>query len=52
MHMPPAAEALYFDNAPVAHIVAYQERQRLQRIADANRRALRERGTLSLRFAS
>lgn len=27
------AEALYFDGAPVAHVVAYRERQRLGRIA-------------------
>lgn len=30
--MSPASEALYFDNAPVAHIVAHQERARIQRI--------------------
>ena len=30
--MSPASEALYFDNAPVAHIVEQQERDRLDRI--------------------
>lgn len=50
--MPPAPEALYFDHAPVAHIVAFEERRRLARIEEENRRAIRQRGTLSLRFAS
>ncbi len=36
-----ASEALYFDNAPVAHVVAYQERQRLARIERDGRKAVR-----------
>lgn len=34
---PPAAEALYFDNAPVAHIVARQEQQLRDKAARAAR---------------
>lgn len=43
MHMPPAAEALYFDNAPVLHIVQWAERNRLAAI-DARGRAAYRRG--------
>lgn len=38
--MIPASEALYFHNAPYAHIVAYQERERLERIERESRRAI------------
>lgn len=38
--MPPASEALYFDGAPVAHIVAFEERVRLSRIAQTGRAAI------------
>jgi len=38
---PPASEALYYDDAHVAHIVAYDERRRLARITAANVAALR-----------
>lgn len=34
------AEALYFDNAPVAHVVQFREWERLSRIAETNRRAI------------
>lgn len=34
------AETAYFTSAPVAHCVAYEERQRLAAIARANRAAL------------
>lgn len=50
--MPPASEALYFDGAPVAHIVDYQERKRLAKIARNNRDALRDRERLSLRYGA
>jgi hypothetical protein len=41
--MKPASEALFFDKAPVAHIVQYEERARLQRIERENRRVLSAR---------
>lgn len=47
----PASEALYFDGAPLAHVVAYEERKRLARIDRENRRAARAIRTVS-RFAS
>lgn len=40
-YLPPASEALYFDNAPVLHIVQYEERNRLANIERRNREARR-----------
>ena len=45
--MIPASEALYFDNAPVAHIVAHEERERLARIARDCRKAAQASRTWS-----
>lgn len=41
-----------FDGAPVAHVVAFYERQRLQRIADQGREALARRPILRTRWAA
>lgn len=38
-----AAEALYFDRAPLAHVVAWEERRRLAARQELARRLLRER---------
>lgn len=35
------AEAMFFDGAPLAHVVAYRERQRLARIAERDRATIR-----------
>ena len=50
---PPASEALYFDKAPVLHIVQWEERNRLARIDARNRDALRtlERRAFRGRFS-
>lgn len=39
--MLPASEAMYFHREPVAHIVAFQERNRLARIERTCRDAIR-----------
>lgn len=36
-----ASEALYFDKAPVAHIVQYDDRKRMARIQTNNQAAMR-----------
>lgn len=38
-----AAEAMFFDGAPLAHVVAFRERQRLARRAAADQDAFRRR---------
>lgn len=53
--MSPASEALYFDNAPVAHIVEQQERDRLDRIrqqASSIARASRSWDSMADRLAA
>ena len=45
--MIPASEALYFDNAPLAHVVAHEERQRLARIERECRQAVQASRTWS-----
>lgn len=40
----PASELLYFHNAPVAHIVAYQEAERANRLSQLARQFQRELG--------
>lgn len=49
-YLPPASEALYFDKAPVLHIVQWEERNRLARIAQRNRDAAEDRRRRILRF--
>lgn len=39
-----AAEALYFDGAPVLHIVQHDERKRMARIQSNNQAAIRRAG--------
>lgn len=46
------AELVYFDKAHFAHIVAYEERKLLTRIAEANASAFRSRERLGLRFGA
>ena len=50
MNIMPLAEEALFEGHPVAHIVAYYERQRLARIAQRNRDAAEERRRRILRF--
>jgi hypothetical protein len=38
-----ASELMYFDGAPLAHVVAFEERERLERIAAKVRTFERER---------
>ena len=45
--MSPASEALYFDNAPVAHIVEQQERARIDRIQRQSSSIARAIGSIS-----
>lgn len=48
-----AAEQMYFEGAPLAHVVTFRERQRLQRIDAQGRAAVRgmDRRTVRGRWA-